>query len=211
MPFLYSPDIVMATMGYINYKLVAPIDLDPPTPLGTVKTQTSQVKEIPDGYKGTAATIKEMKRLAQAASLDPKFVLWCRSIVADLQGKDYYGEAKRIYDVVKRHVRYVLDPRGMEMVQDPRHVLFVDGSEDCDGHSTTVAAIALSLGHEAAFKTIAADATRPDEFSHVYAMIGIQKGANTEWWAADTTQRSGHFGWQPPAHMVKRSQTWPVG
>lgn len=178
--------------------------------LGQVTRYAPQVKEIPDGYHGTAATIKEMQKLARAASIDPKFVSWCRSIVADLPPKDYYGEAKRIYDVVKKHVRYVLDPRGMEMVQDPRHVIFVEGQEDCDGHATTIAAIALALGHGAAFKTVAVDPDRPDEFSHVYPLIGIQKGMGEEWIAADTTQKSGYFGWEPPASRITKQKVWPV-
>lgn len=170
----------------------------------------TQITKIPEGFKGTEVTIKEMKRLAKLASIDPKFVMWVRSTVANIPAKNYYQEANRIYDTVKKHVRYILDSRGMEYVQDPRWVVFVDGQGDCDCQSTLVAAMALSLGHEAAFKTIAADPNFPNEFSHVYPLIGIQKGAGTEWWAADTTQKSGHFGWEPPAMAVTKERVWPV-
>lgn len=310
-----------------------------------IKTKLpTNVREIPGGTAGTAATIAEMQRLAREASTDPHWVSWCRTVVSDLPSKDYEAEARRIYDVVKKNVRYVLDPRGLELVQDPRYIMFVDGSGDCfaegtlllkddhtfvcvskikegdkiwgrdkwttvtktwnkgylptwkitlnngssvrltpdhkvwvgdevkkvceiadetlvspvedpiwdrprqplhieeidkdnlvvpcydlatedqqiylpeadwvvhncDEHSTLIAAMALSLGHEAAFKTIAADPDRPEEFSHVYPLIGIQKGAETWWYSADTTQPGGYFGWEPPKEAVLKEKVWPV-
>lgn len=191
-----------------SYNPLSPLRTQPN--LGRVGTLNAQVKEIPDGFAGTTATIKEMARLAREASTDPKFVMWCRSLVSDLPGKDYVGEARRIHDVVKKHVRYVLDPRGMEMVADPRQTLFVEGQGDCDDAACTIAAMALALGHGAAFKTVAVDPDRPDEFSHVYALIGVQKGMGEEWFAADTTQKSGYFGWEPPADRITKSKVWPV-
>jgi hypothetical protein len=170
----------------------------------------ASVVTIPEGFKGTEATIKEMRRLARLASLDPKFVMFTRSIVAGLPSKAYYDEANRLFEFVRKHVRYVLDPRGMEYVQDPRHVMFVDGQGDCDDQSTMIAAMALSLGHEAAFKTIAVGHSRPNEFSHVYPLIGIQKGLNTEWWAADTTQKNAHLGWEPPKFVISQEKVWSV-
>lgn len=176
-----------------------------------IKTKLpTNVREIPGGTAGTAATIAEMQRLAREASTDPHWVSWCRTVVSDLPSKDYEAEARRIYDVVKKNVRYVLDPRGLELVQDPRYIMFVGGSGDCDEHSTLIASMALSLGHEAAFKTIAADPDRPEEFSHVYPLIGIQKGAETWWYAADTTQPGGYFGWEPPKAAVLKEKVWPV-
>lgn len=196
----------VAALG--TYNPLSPLNTHPN--LGQVTKFDAQLKDIPDGMLGTAATIQEMAKLARAASTDPKFVMWCRSIVADLSPKDYKGEAQRIYDVVKKHVRYVLDPRGMELVSDPRHTLFVDGSGDCDDAAVVITAMAMALGHSAAFKTVAVNPDRPDEFSHVYALIGVQKGMGEEWYAADTTQKSGYFGWEPPADRITKAKVWPV-
>lgn len=102
-----------------------------------IKTKLpTNVREIPGGTAGTAATIAEMQRLAREASTDPHWVSWCRTVVSDLPSKDYEAEARRIYDVVKKNVRYVLDPRGLELVQDPRYIMFVDGSGDCFAEGT---------------------------------------------------------------------------
>lgn len=354
-------------MGYLNLQnlqdLTSLTPNLPPANLAPIRSAAnlapirspSKVLTIPDGVKGTEDTIKEMRRLAREASVDPKFVQFCRSLVAGLPSKAYYDEAVRIFDFVKAHVRYVLDPRGSEYVQDPRWVLFVDGQGDCfvkgtkvlrrcgpelvkveallvgdeiwgknkwskvtktwdrglrktyqiklnngssmrltpehkvwvvrdgqesrvpvveltvgerlsrpslestrwvasrplfkedlrvtviiqdnlvldcfdfetddhyvwlpeadwtvsqcDDMSTTICAIAMALGHEAAFKTIAVDPSRPSEFSHVYALIGVQKGLQTEWWPADTTQKNVSLGWEPPSYVITKSRVWPV-
>jgi hypothetical protein len=170
-------------------------------------------KIIPDGDKGTKATLVEMAKLARAAGHDPRFVMWARGQVQDLPGKDYKGEAGRIFDIVKQHVRYVQDPAGLELVQDPRSVLFRDGSGDCDEHASTVAALAIALGHRAVFRTVGADRSRPDQWSHVYAMIGVQDRSAPDgvaWWAADTTQRSATLGWEPPEDRIWKKKDWLV-
>jgi len=166
---------------------------------------------IPDGVKGTRKTIEKMCNLAKLASQDPQFVSWVRLQMSDLPSKDYKAEAQRIFDIVKQYVRYVKDPAGLELVQDPRSVLFRDGSGDCDEHASTIAAMAMAIGHKAAFRTICADTDRPDEFSHVYAMIGIEdiKATDmTSWWPADTTQRTSFLGWNPPADRVYCTKDW---
>lgn len=206
----------MAWLSFEQFNAFFPTVV-PPQPRATrtlrlpgLATPPVSLQTIEEGYRGTAQTIAEMRRLARAASVDPAFVMFCRSIVSNIKSKDYFAEAQRIYDIVKKHVRYVFDPRHMEYVQDPRWVMFVDGSGDCDDHAATIAAMAMALGHEAAFKTIGADKNRPEDFSHVYALIGIQKGPNTEWWAADTTQKSGSLGWEPPQRVITRSKVWAV-
>jgi len=154
-----------------------------------------------------------MAQLAKLAAHDPAFVMWVRGQVSDLKSKDYKGEAQRIFDIVKKYVRYVRDPNGLEFLQDPRSVIFRDGSADCDEHACTIAAMALAIGHHAAFRTVAADPTRPEEWSHVYAMIGVEdvnQPDGVAWWAADSTQRASYLGWNPPADRISNMKDWVV-
>ncbi len=170
-------------------------------------------QEIPEGRKGTKATLEQMAKLAKEASHDVQWISWWRTQVSDLPSKDYKGEAKRIFDLVKKYVRYVRDPVHLELLQDPRSVLFRDGSADCDEAATTVAAAALALGHQAAFRVVGADPTRPDEFSHVYAMIGIEditQEGGIAWFSADTTQRSSYLGWNPPKDRISITKDFVI-
>jgi hypothetical protein len=99
------------------------------------------------------------------------------------------------------------------VVQDPRALLFQDGTGDCDEHATAIAAMAIALGHHAAFRTVAADPSQPDQWSHVYAMIGVDNpyaSEGVEWWAADSTQRNAVLGWEPPAHRISGKKDWII-
>ena len=162
----------------------------------------------------TAQTLEIMGRLAVEASRDPHMIDWARSLVADLPNKAYEDEAARIFDHVKATVRYVHDPAGQETVTDPRWLLWVIGSGDCDDHSGPVAALGLALGMGAAFRTVATTCeTDPRTgvvtcpWAHVYAVLGIPRGNVVEWIPADTAEGSA-LGWEPPADRVRRSRTW---
>jgi hypothetical protein len=81
--------------------------------------------------------------------------------------------------------------------------------KNCDDQSMLVACLALCLGHGAAFKTVKVDPDRPEEYSHVYPLIGVRDKRNKPiWLAADTTQKGVELGWEPPPERVLGSKTW---
>lgn len=172
---------------------------------------------IGDGSYGTRQTLEAMAKLSLEASRDPQFFDYVRALVQGHANKNYEGEAGTIYDHVVETVRYSLDPMGLELIADPRWTQFVFGNGDCDDHATLVAAMALALGHRAAFRTVAIDCSPIDRdpktgecpWVHVYALIGIQKGNAVEWHAADTTQPGGYLGWEPVVGVSKVG-TWVV-
>lgn len=169
----------------------------------------AQIVSIPGGAAGTEATVKYMVQLAVSDAKEPEMVQYARRIVSDVPSKDYEGEARAIFEFVRSNVRYRLDPRGLEWVQRPFVTLLVDGAGDCDCTSTLVACLALCLGHGAAFKTVKVDPDRPEEYSHVYPLIGIRNKSNKPvWLAADTTQKGVDLGWEPPPERVLGSKTW---
>lgn len=167
------------------------------------------MRQIGDKNAGTADTIKVMSQLAVSGSQHPGIRMAAERVTRGLGSKDYEGELRAIFDLVKDNVRYVLDPRAYEFVSHPAWTLFVSGQEDCDGGATLLCALALAAGHGCAFRTVAADPSRPDEFSHVYAVLG----AKGRWWAADWTHPTpaeATFGWEPPADSVYSVRDWPV-
>lgn len=165
---------------------------------------------IPEGTAGTRATVEEMGRLAVACSTHERLIQLAQAIVRDVPSHDQVGELVALYDWISPtqggNLRYVPDPRGLEHVSGPCHALFVSGQEDCDGHATCLAALALALNYGVAFRTVGTDETRPDEFSHVYALLGRRTPAGEEWYAADTTMPGATLGWEPDlaqAYLVK--------
>lgn len=152
-----------------------------------------QVVEIPGGLAGTQATIEAMRHKAVECSRHRRLVELARWIVEEVDRKDGDAEAEALFDWVREHVRYVKDPVGLEYVTGACDTIFVVAQGDCDDHAVVMAALAMALGHRAAFRTVAADPTRPAEASHVYAMILTPEG----WKAADTAEGD-YFGWEPP-------------
>jgi hypothetical protein len=158
--------------------------------------------EIPRGVGGTKATLREMARFARAAASDPttgaEFVWWCRAITRHVPGRDYEGELRALFEFVQAHVKYSLDPMGLERVQTPYWTLLVDGAGDCDDHATLLCGMSRALGHGAILRAVRVDPSRPDSYSHVYALLGCSQQGVTRWWGADSTQAQAQLGWQPP-------------
>jgi transglutaminase-like putative cysteine protease len=172
--------------------------------------------KIPHGEEGTRATLKIMKELVLSpwGHRNPEVVWLARAIAEDVSPgptKDYRAQADALLQFMKQNVDYRLDPSGLEYVPTPWYTLLVSGKEDCDGHSTAIAALAMALGMRAGFRTVRGDPSRPDQWSHVYAVIGIPvKGGKTNWLTADSTQKESFLGWDPPEAAALGMKTWVI-
>lgn len=183
----------------------------PPGQLVQADLPDIQYLKIPGGEAGTAATLKVMKRLVMGphGARNPRIVLLARKLVQHVQSKDYVAEADAIFNYVKSHVRYRLDPVALEWVQTPIYTLQTHQG-DCDDHASLIASLALAAGHRAAFRTVAGDPNRPQSWSHVYAVIGVTRKGETTWLAADTTQNRATLGWEPPEDKIFGKKTWVI-
>jgi len=88
-------------------------------------------------------------------------------------------------------------------VEHPLRVL-ERGASDCDGMAILLNCLSEICGLRTFFKTIKADATRPDEFSHVYSLIEVPKVGCL---AADPTFPGSYLGWEPTPGAP--SEIWP--
>lgn len=171
--------------------------------------------KIPAGEQGTEATLRVMKKLVFSpwGHRHPEVVQLARMIREDVKSKDYRGEAEAIFRFAhigsEANIKYRLDPSGLEWVQTPYHTLLVAGEGDCDDASVAICALAAASGFQCAFRTVKGDAQRTDQWSHVYAVIGIPaKGGKTEWLSADSTQSEAFLGWNPPEGKSWGMKTW---
>ncbi len=137
---------------------------------------------IPYGDAGTAATIKEMARLAVLGSRDPIVRLMAFEIMQGVPGRDHEEVAKRFFYYLqdkmtggeKSGVKFVNDAYRTEQVRAPWWTLLLEGGDCNSGFSTTLAALLLSVGIPCFFRTVAADPGRPDSFSHVYTVAVVR-------------------------------------
>ncbi len=136
-----------------------------------------------------------MARLASEGGRNPRIRGVASKVVGrDLPGRAYNLEASRLLRWVQKNIRYTLDPRGMEWVQTPVETLRV-GTGDCDDATTLFCALALAMGHACGFRAIKIDASRPHEYSHIYAII--RTASDGPWRAADASDRKFALGQVP--------------
>lgn len=174
-----------------------------------------KVVKIPHGEAGTRATLKIMKSLVLSpwGHRNPEVIWITKKAVEGVSpgpAKDYEAMAGAILKFMKEHVNYELDPAGLEYVQTPHYTIANGGSGDCDDHSTAIAAMAMALGMKAGFRTVKGDSGRKDQWSHVYAVIGVPDKGKTKWLTADSTQPESYLGWDPPEGKLYGKKTWVI-
>ena len=108
-------------------------------------------------------------------------------------------------DYVLAWVKRTVEFRGeeAETLQSPVVTLQLRAG-DCDDHSILIAAMLRSLGYKVQFKTVAASAAAPGQFSHVYVIV--QDKQTGQWKGLDSTVAESYAGWEPP--MVYRAKNW---
>lgn len=140
-----------------------------------------KLAQISDGQRGTDETVAEIKRLVLSSLRTPKIrlltlsILNSRGVVPD----NDLAATRAVFDWIRSHVRYVRDPLGVEVVQEPEVTLKI-AAGDCDDQSALVASMLMSIGIPVRFRVIGTDV---DNFSHILPEVRI----GTAWLTADTT------------------------
>ncbi len=167
---------------------------------------------IPNGVKGTEATIKEMGRLAVKGSRDPIIRLTAYELLSGVRGRDHRAAAERFFYWLQDHgsgeksgLKFINDPHRTEQVRAPWWAIWIEGAGDCNsGFATSIAALLLSVGIPCFFRTVAADASRPNSFSHVYT-VAIVRGQELALDASVEFSRPG----SEPTHIT-RMKDWEI-
>lgn len=162
------------------------------------------IHRIPGGEEGTRATLSRMRKFVIDSIKDKKHGAFLRGLAikitldAGCKTKEFYCEAKSLFEWVRDNVKWIRDTRGFETLQYPYRTLAY-GAGDCDDLSILLASLAISIGIPTKFRAIAANPARPDQFSHVYVMM--DPVGNDRWIAADPTVKSAPFGWESPVRF----------
>lgn len=164
-------------------------------------------KELPGGFRGTDATVKEMSRVAMSkyGSRSPKIRALACNIIrqAGIREKDYVAEALAIGNWVKNNIRYVKDVYGQETLSYPEEVAFNMQAGDCDDQSILLAALLGSVGIPSRFKTMG---LTPVQYSHVY----LQAKPGKQWITMDPIMSEKPIGWEVPKSRRAIEKVYPV-
>lgn len=152
---------------------------------------SQQLFGIPDGARGTRATLRAMAKIVRAYRTNPAVRGKARELVEVLPSKAFYDEVRALFYFVRDNIRYLGDVVETETLHTPDVILnYRQG--DCDDFSVLLASLLESINHPARF--IAVGFTAPGDFEHVYveALVG-----NT-WVPLDASVEDAEPGWSPP-------------
>jgi Transglutaminase-like superfamily len=193
-PRVRVPDVGIMTPAATN---VLPFRAD--------AAQAMSVRRYPlrNGDAGIGQTILFMRGAVQGneGASNPTVRQQALTIARGLDARDKQGQIAAVLDWVKSNIEF----RGEdgEVIQTPLVTLQLKAG-DCDDHSTLIAAMLRTLGFQVRFNTVAADASDPNEFTHVFAEV--LDPTTGQWTAMDSTVPGSYPGWRPK--NVYRARAW---
>lgn len=176
------------------------------TPYGPSRIRVYAIKNLDD-------RIKVLRERVEKGSIDPLVYTFTRQAINKKCGndwcvpeKDNLGEAKAIFDQIRKNVRYTSDILYKDTYQHPAKTLKLR-SADCDDYSTLVCASLATVGIPCRFKVIRTKGAR--EWNHIYAQAGFPRANPTKWVTLDASVPV-RFGWEAPPSMVADARVFPL-
>lgn len=144
---------------------------------------------LPNDAAGTKDTLTIMRSLVKRFKRDPMIREAAISLIAQVQPRNWAGEARAVFEYVRDQIRYTRDVNRVETLQTPPVTMELEAG-DCDDKSTLLAALLESVGHPSRF--VAAGYQTPGRYSHVY----VETKIGEQWVPLDATAAK-PFGWRP--------------
>jgi hypothetical protein len=163
------------------------------------QTQTLSMS-LAQGDAGTAATVQQMWRLIDDGVKDQFVNRKAIEIVRGVRQFDRAGEARAVYDWVRRNIRFTSDIAGKETLRSPREILTVRAG-DCDDFVILICSLLGTIGHKMRITTVASHPADPTVFTHVYPEDKMGQG----WVALDAARRRPAIGKTPGYYSRKRN------
>lgn len=169
--------------------------------MGEVKTLEQRIAYIQDRVaKGTRdPQIYTLARRITSARCGDQ---WC------VKEKDNLGEAKAIFEYLRKNVRYTSDTLNVDVFQNPILTTRLHAG-DCDDYSATTCALLISIGIPARLCVIATKDSPGQQPNHIFAQAGLPR-ANPQRWVSMDSSVAVPFGWQVPPSAVAKAWIYPA-
>jgi hypothetical protein len=136
-------------------------------------------------------------------------VEWC------IKPKDHKGEIEAIYHAItdpnsKYAMRYVRDHAGVDLFANNKLLSRLPAG-DCDDMAIRGGALLRAIGFDVKCRVVA-PRNAPEQWAHIYLMIGNPPGENKQWFAFDASEvgRGRPFNWEVPKHLISTVRDFPV-
>lgn len=110
------------------------------------------------------------------------------------KARDEICEIERIWSFVVLNMRYVYDPEDADYFATARRTLEAGGG-DCDDAVILFASLLKPLGFKVVARVIATK-NNPNEWVHVYPLVGVSKDRPKKWIPLDMTVQGAYPGWE---------------
>lgn len=157
----------------------------------------SRLHIIPGGVAGVRATLSIMVKLTHQGRKDPGVIALAEQVTKVCPAQDFSCEVGALFQWVKKHIRYVRDPRDVEKINTAERTLRV-GTGDCDDMSVLLASLLEAVNNKTRFWVLAFDS---GDYEHVVTQVR----AGVEWITLDPTVSYSNVGWTPPG-ITRRMQ-----
>lgn len=178
---------------------------------GPVRIAVTPLGDRPDDQ--VAQTIQLMRRYSSEDARTPTVQAAAARSLRQYPGAD---PVSAVFFFVKHQLRFLHDEQTaaalphlggtvIETLVRPVDILDSSGHGDCDDFSMLTAAMLTAIGVPAAFVTVAADPSAPDQYSHVYVAAYPAPGVRIPL----DTSHGPRPGWETPSRFGKRRE-WPL-
>ena len=159
---------------------------------------------IAEGDAGIEQTVGMIRQLIHQGVRDVTVNRTALGIVQGVPPHEPALEAQAIYQWVRTNIRFTGDIYGAETLRPAAEILRVRGGDCDDINGILLPTLLESVGIQSRLVTIAADDSRPENFSHIYPEANL----NGVWTPMDAAAKSASFGRAPAVYW--RKKIWPV-
>lgn len=154
---------------------------------------------IPQGDRGSYATLRTMKRIVGEAMRDVPVLDAAKDLIRLSGGTNRLAQAQAIQEWMTDHVNFCRDPYGIETIHTPLFMLSRIREQgmfeaDCDDYAVLSAALAKAVGMRTKFVVLGFFGKKVP-YAHVYTMAQTEEG----WMPFDRS-----FG-LPPGSITRRA------
>jgi hypothetical protein len=137
--------------------------------------------EIPGGDAGAKQTLAHMRQLVNDSLGSPIVRDALQTITRHDPQRDDLAHAKSIRRFLQQRIRFLMDPRNVELLHTPEFMLEEIGRRgmigvDCDDAAVLGASLAKNIGLRAYFQAVGFFDPKGSPYQHVYALVETGSG-----------------------------------
>lgn len=126
------------------------------------------------GRAGNLQTVSIIKKVSRLRSSDPHIRALALKLIEPVSSQNHLDEAARLAIFVRDTIRYVKDPEGVEMLQDPLYILRDIGEGvaqgDCDDQTLFLATLLKSVGISPKARLVRYK-RKDGHYDHIYLVV----------------------------------------